>query len=54
MDAILTASMAGTTIGIGKTAEKPLFLFLALSATEVLPIFAEKSDYFIEKKGKIL
>ena len=38
MDVIQTASTAGTTIGTGRTAEKPLFWFLALSATEVLPI----------------
>jgi len=27
---------------------------MALSATKVLPIFSEKSDYFIEKERKTL
>ena len=40
--AIQTASMVGAIIGIGKTAEKPLFQFLAVNATKVLPILPKK------------
>lgn len=52
MDVIQTASTAGTTIGIGRTAKKPFFLPLALSATKVLPVYPKNRIISLKRKEK--